>query len=368
MSNDSNKRVVASTGSSLLLSKSGSSKPAARTLDAVERRREGYLTVKIGSARGKKRYVVVTASEMLIFKDEHDSHPAEHAFDMQFAVVRQRGPHDSGSKHSFELVTTSQTVTLQAADDTEQSEWIAHLQQAIERLVLESADKLADGAKQASASKQDDDSTTARKRARLRELMMRPENRVCCDCQRVDPQWASINIGSFICITCSGIHRGLGVHISKVRSATMDTWTDEQIDFIASKGNRVVNAYYEATLPRFFVKPHADTPIEEQKKFITDKYVKRLYIPEEDKGAPPPPLPDMPSQSSQSNLTSQSAPLPHVSSDLVMLQHTPQKTAFAQLAQAAFAPENEAMMKEAILRAVENDPAFRARLKALLLQ
>lgn len=43
------------------------------------------------------------------------------------------------------------------------------------------------------------------------------------------PRWASSNLGIFFCIRCSGIHRNLGVHISKVRSVNLDTWTADQI-------------------------------------------------------------------------------------------------------------------------------------------
>lgn len=48
---------------------------------------------------------------------------------------------------------------------------------------------------------------------------------------------------------CSGIHRSLGVHISKVRSATLDTWLPEQVAFIQSMGNAKANSYWEAELP-----------------------------------------------------------------------------------------------------------------------
>lgn len=46
-----------------------------------------------------------------------------------------------------------------------------------------------------------------------------------------------------------GIHRGLGVHISKVRSCTLDTWLPEQVAFMARTGNARANAHYEARLP-----------------------------------------------------------------------------------------------------------------------
>jgi stromal membrane-associated protein len=58
----------------------------------------------------------------------------------------------------------------------------------------------------------------------LKQVMAIPDNRKCADCRKRDPRWASWNLGILICIRCSGIHRGLGVHISKVKSADLDTW------------------------------------------------------------------------------------------------------------------------------------------------
>ena len=51
----------------------------------------------------------------------------------------------------------------------------------------------------------------------LHELANLPANRLCADCGRTDPRWASYNLGVFVCVTCSGVHRSLGTHISKVR-------------------------------------------------------------------------------------------------------------------------------------------------------
>ncbi|GMP65687.1 hypothetical protein CsSME_00026379 [Camellia sinensis var. sinensis] len=78
----------------------------------------------------------------------------------------------------------------------------------------------------------------AKHRKILEGLLKLPENRECADCKSKGPRWASVNLGIFVCMQCSGIHRSPGVHISKVRSATLDTWLREQVAFIQSMGKR----------------------------------------------------------------------------------------------------------------------------------
>ncbi|XP_008116106.1 stromal membrane-associated protein 2 [Anolis carolinensis] len=114
-----------------------------------------------------------------------------------------------------------------------------------------------------------------RYQAVLANLLLEEENKYCADCQAKGPRWASWNIGVFICIRCAGIHRNLGVHISRVKSVNLDQWTQEQIQCMQEMGNGKANRLYEAYLPENFRRPQTDQAVE---GFIRDKYEKKKYL------------------------------------------------------------------------------------------
>ncbi len=102
----------------------------------------------------------------------------------------------------------------------------------------------------------------------------------CADCgSGVKTEWVSINLGIVLCIECSGIHRSLGTHISKVRSLTLDTtsFTTDIVELLLQVGNRVSNMVWEAKLDRS-QKPSSVATREHRLKFITAKYVQREFV------------------------------------------------------------------------------------------
>ncbi|EDN06602.1 predicted protein [Histoplasma mississippiense (nom. inval.)] len=108
----------------------------------------------------------------------------------------------------------------------------------------------------------------------IKNLLKLECNKVCADCKRnKHPRWASWNIGVFICIRCSGIHRGMGTHISRVKSVDLDTWTDEQLQSVLKWGNARANKYWEAKLATGHVPSES-----KMENFIRTKYESRRWV------------------------------------------------------------------------------------------
>uniref|UniRef100_A0A3Q2QWK9 Small ArfGAP 1 n=1 Tax=Fundulus heteroclitus TaxID=8078 RepID=A0A3Q2QWK9_FUNHE len=112
----------------------------------------------------------------------------------------------------------------------------------------------------------------------LTKLLREEDNKYCADCEAKGPRWASWNLGVFMCIRCAGIHRNLGVHISRVKSVNLDQWTTEQIQSMVDMGNTRARKLYEAHLPENFRRPQTDQAVE---VFIRDKYERKKYYDQE---------------------------------------------------------------------------------------
>ncbi|KAL7272384.1 ARF GAP with effector function(s) [Rhizina undulata] len=115
----------------------------------------------------------------------------------------------------------------------------------------------------------------------IKSLLKLPGNKFCADCKRNKlPRWASWNLGIFICIRCSGIHRGMGTHISRVKSVDLDTWTDEQLQSMLKWGNSKANKYWEANLAPGHIPSEAKIENFVRTKYETKRWVMEGSIPD----------------------------------------------------------------------------------------
>ncbi|KEG09943.1 ADP-ribosylation factor GTPase activating protein [Trypanosoma grayi] len=117
-------------------------------------------------------------------------------------------------------------------------------------------------------------------RERIEQLCQMYLNNVCNDCNSNGTRWASVNHGVFVCIRCSGIHRSLGVHVSKIKSTNMDKWHAAEVSLMEAIGNRKGKSLYEARLPKG-MKPMTGSESEiTLKTFIQQKYQEHAFAVE----------------------------------------------------------------------------------------
>jgi len=118
----------------------------------------------------------------------------------------------------------------------------------------------------------------AQTKEQLLQLANQQDNCSCADCGEPKPQWASASIGVFICIGCAGIHRNLGVHVSRVKSLMLDLWRLEEFEMMKTTGNLKSNLIYEGGLNASgHAHPSATDSTAFKEQWIRAKYIRKLY-------------------------------------------------------------------------------------------
>lgn len=110
----------------------------------------------------------------------------------------------------------------------------------------------------------------------VEDICKEPANSLCADCGANGTRWATVNHGQFVCIRCSGIHRSLGVHISKVKSTNLDKWTTAEVSVMRMVGNKLGRQLFEARLPPR-EKPSENDSDNVVRGFIVKKYDEKKY-------------------------------------------------------------------------------------------
>ncbi|XP_040213479.1 arf-GAP with GTPase, ANK repeat and PH domain-containing protein 1 isoform X7 [Rana temporaria] len=172
-------------------------------------------------------------------------------------------------EENFEFIIvslTGQSWHFEATSYEERDSWV----QAIESQILASLQSCE-------SSKNKSRLTSQNEALALQSVRNLPGNSHCVDCDAPSPDWASLNLGALMCIECSGIHRNLGTHLSRVRSLDLDDWTPELIKLMSSIGNELGNSIWEGS-SQGHVKPCSESPREEKERWIRAKYEQRLFL------------------------------------------------------------------------------------------
>jgi len=131
-----------------------------------------------------------------------------------------------------------------------------------------------------------DDRQQAEYKRILEDLLKLDDNKRCADCSKPGPKWASVTLGIFLCLDCAGLHRNLGVHISFIRSTSLDTWKPEQVENMRNMGNKKSNEVYESNIPGDYPKPNPGDKIA-LGNWIRAKYVDKRFMRRNSADQPP---------------------------------------------------------------------------------
>ncbi|XP_077399668.1 arf-GAP with coiled-coil, ANK repeat and PH domain-containing protein 1 isoform X2 [Vanacampus margaritifer] len=241
---------------------------------------EGYLYKRASNAfkTWSRRWFSIQKNQ-LVYQKKFKDQPTVVVEDLRLCTVKPNSENER--RFCFEVVSPSKSCLLQADSERQQQAWISAVQNSIasafqdRRDVQHSPRQRCNSASTGSpVASQENEGCKA-----LEEVQAIAGNRECCDCGAPGPEWASINLGITLCIVCSGIHRSLGVHFSKVRSLFLDSWEPELIKLMCELGNGVINGIYEARIEEITLKkPLPSSPRGDKEAWIQSKYVEKKFI------------------------------------------------------------------------------------------
>ncbi|XP_026469007.1 arfGAP with SH3 domain, ANK repeat and PH domain-containing protein-like [Ctenocephalides felis] len=172
-------------------------------------------------------------------------------------------------KRSFDLISYNRTYHFQAEDEQDRNAWLS---------VLVNCKEMALSRAFQEPQSAGNPSLVELQQTIIRYVQRLPGNDRCCDCNSTnDPTWLSTNFGIIVCIECSGVHRDLGVHISRIQSLTLDNLGTSQLILARFMSNQALNDILEATLSLSH-KPNASSTMEERYNFIRAKYLSRRWV------------------------------------------------------------------------------------------
>ena len=227
-------------------------------LHGTNKHMEGYLNMIEGGKKGVRKFFVASGGTLEQFASWSD-YRVEASLDLLLYSAKP----SANDGFAFELQSPMGVTLFEAPSEAKRNKWVAVLSENISLKL--------DAHKQTNKSTQDE----AKKKVVMDAIRSLPGNNVCADCDAADPTWISLNYGIVICHQCSGVHRKIGSHLSKVRSLTLDVIDEELVQLMQAIGNVKANSLLESSLDRR--KPTNASKREVRDEFITDKYVNRTF-------------------------------------------------------------------------------------------
>ncbi|XP_062235286.1 arf-GAP with SH3 domain, ANK repeat and PH domain-containing protein 1 isoform X2 [Platichthys flesus] len=169
----------------------------------------------------------------------------------------------------FDLISHNRTYHFQAEDEQEFVIWIS--------VLTNSKEEALNMAFRGGQSSGGEDGLEDLTKAIIEDVLRMPGNEICCDCGAADPKWLSTNLGILTCIECSGIHREMGVHISRIQSMELDKLGTSELLLAKNVGNSSFNEIMEGNLTTPSPKPTPSSDMTVRKEFINAKYQDHRY-------------------------------------------------------------------------------------------
>ncbi|XP_052397129.1 arf-GAP with GTPase, ANK repeat and PH domain-containing protein 2 isoform X4 [Carassius gibelio] len=182
-----------------------------------------------------------------------------------FGSLRNINKTEEESSDFIIISSTGQSWHFEAQSQEDRDAWV----QAIESQILASL--------QSCESRNKARRNSQSEAVALQAIRNAKGNDLCVDCGAPNPTWASLNLGALICIECSGIHRNLGTHLSRVRSLDLDDWPSELTKVLAAIGNHTANSIWE-TCTQGCQKLTPEATREQRESWIRAKYEQRAFV------------------------------------------------------------------------------------------
>ncbi|CRK87513.1 CLUMA_CG001314, isoform A [Clunio marinus] len=191
----------------------------------IGREMEGYLFKRTSNAfkTWNRRWFYMKDNKLYYRKRSGEDLPTIMEDDLKLCTVRPVT--DSDRRFCFEVISPTKSHILQADSENQYQAWVQALHSGIGHAIQNNSrysNHMCASSSSVSSSNPNPSSSMAppankpkEKRINWRQMLLIPGNMRCADCGSSDPKWASINLGITLCISCSGVHRSLGVHYSK---------------------------------------------------------------------------------------------------------------------------------------------------------